>query len=132
MSAPRKQQLPTPVVWSWELQRVSGSGLKAQGLIRLRLLGLRLFLGDVLDSAFVRFLQPLTPERVVDERVGAGRILRLGVAHFQKAHVVRIRVAVQEAMDVDGDLYVRKFLLEALDALEELRAAFDTVARARA
>src|SRR5678815_3878 len=90
-------------------------------LVGLTLLRLRLLLGDVLDRAGVRILQPLTPERVVDERVRAVRVLRLEVAQLQNAHVVRIRIAVQIAVDVERNLHVGETLLEPLDALEELR-----------
>src|SRR6476620_6028720 len=100
-------------------------------LVGLTLLRLRLLLGDVLDRAGVRILQPLTPERVVDERVRAVRVLRLDVAQLQNAHVVRIRIAVQIAVDVERNLHVGETLLEPLDALEELGTPFDAVARAR-
>src|SRR5262249_32466616 len=111
----------------WDLEVGSWS---FANLVR-RLRRLRLFVGDVLDGAGVRHLQPLAPERVVDERVRAVRVLRLDVAQLEDAHVVRIRVAVQIAVNVHRDLRVSEILLEALDAREELLTALDAVARAR-
>jgi hypothetical protein len=49
-------------------------------LIRLTLLRLRLLVGDVFHRTGMRVLEPLTPERVIDERIRSGRILPLDVA----------------------------------------------------
>src|SRR5215510_1176904 len=57
---------------------VLGRGLwETRSLVGRRLLGLRLLVGDVLHGALVGHLQPLPPERIVDERVRPVWILRL-------------------------------------------------------
>src|ERR1043165_1496813 len=121
---PKKLVAAQPTLGIWDL------GFGICSLVSLPLLRLRLLLGDVLHRAGVRILQPLTPERVVDERIWPVRVLRLDVAQLQNAHVVRIRIAIEVAVHVQRNLNVGEILLEALDALQELGSSFDAVARA--
>src|SRR5207237_10733256 len=71
---PRKTTTPKMTERSpWELE--VGSWAFAKLVRRLR--RLRLFVGDVLDGAVVRDLQPLGPVRVVHERLEADQLLAL-------------------------------------------------------